>query len=310
MKSRQRGWGLPLMLGVATACLLGLALWPEEVPTRTVVVAARDLGAGTVLQEADLKQITVDAANAPADMSTGMTPLVGETLAVVRFANEPVTSRHIGQAVTLSPTERGIAVQVQADTGLAGLLRPGMEVGLVATMGGSLANGELYAKSLLEGLRVLYVPPEFQARPFTPISAQMTVANGESTTPAVSAPPPQTIRDGVIVLAASTLSQTIVYEMTKPEEPLRQGSGQATVADILDRDQDGVDDLTQLAEGEEPPEPPKMEVVPVELLAALNAVDASFTLVLMPDNPEKYTTPGLELGKMVIKPEEEEEGGQ
>lgn len=98
--------------------------------------------------------------------------------------------------------------------------------------------------------------------------------------------------------------------MTKPQDLRQQGSGQATVADILDRDQDGVDDLTQLAEGEEPPEPPKMEVVPVELLAALNAVDASFTLVLMPENAEEYTTPGLELGKMVIKPEEEEEGGQ
>lgn len=304
MKTRQKSWGFPLMLGVATALLLGLALWPDEVPTQTVVVAARDLGAGTVLQTSDLRQITVDAVNAPTDAAVDIGTLVGETLAVVRFANEPVTSRHIGQAVRLSPTERGIAVQVQADTGLAGLLRPGMEVGLVATMGGSLGgsltSGELYAKSLLEGLRVLYVPPEFQARPFTPISAQMTVANGESTTPAVSAPQPQSIRDGVIVLAASTLSQTIVYEMTKPEQV-------TTIVDILDRDQDGVDDLIELEEGEVE-EPPTISIVPIELLAALNAVDASFTLVLMPEDAEEYTTPGFELGKMVIKQEEEASG--
>ena len=310
MKTNRKGWGFPLMLGIATAMLLGLALWPEEIPTQSVVVAARDLGAGTVLQASDLRQITVDAINAPTDAAVDVGRLIGETLAVVRFANEPVTSRHIGQAVTLSPTERGIAVQVQADTGLAGLLRPGMEVGLVATMGGPLAGGEIYAKSLLEGLRVLYVPPEFQARPFAPISAQMTVANGESTAPAVSAPLPQSIRDGVIVLAASTLSQTIVYEMTQPEQvSLRLGSGQATTSGILDRDQDGVDDLVELEEGEVE-EPPKMEVVPVELLAALNAVEASFTLVLMPEDAEDYTTPGFELGKMVIKPEEEDESGQ
>ena len=149
---QRKRWGLPIALGLITAILLVAALWPKETPQRTLVVAARDLGAGTTLAAADLTTAQVDAARAPADAIADPGRLVGQTLAVVRFAGEPVTPRHIGPAVTLAPDERGIAVKVQADTGLAGLLRPGMKVGMVAT----LADGDrdIYAKSLLEGLRV------------------------------------------------------------------------------------------------------------------------------------------------------------
>ena len=136
---------------------------------------------------------------------------------MVRFAGEPVTPRHIGPAVTLAPDERGIAVKVQADTGLAGLLRPGMKVGMVAT----LADGDrdIYAKSLLEGLRVVYVSPDFQARPYTPATASATVtksgggALGMDSTPATSSTGNTgTVREGVLVLAASTQAQAVRYE--------------------------------------------------------------------------------------------------
>ena len=172
-KPERKRWGLPVALGLITAVLLVAALWPKETPQRTLVVAARDLGAGTTLAAADLTTAQVDAAAAPADAVADPARLVGQTLAVVRFAGEPVTPRHIGPAVTLAPDERGIAVKVQADTGLAGLLRPGMKVGMVAT----LADGDrdIYAKSLLEGLRVVYVSPDFQARPYTPATASATV---------------------------------------------------------------------------------------------------------------------------------------
>lgn len=162
---------LPLLLAMLTFGLLALVLWPEEEATTALVVAARDLGAGAVLAPADLNVITVPVEQAPGDGVTDPSLLLGQSLGVVRFAGEPLTPRHLGPAVILAPDERGIAVRVQADTGLAGLLRPGMAVGLIATLpvpnptqSGGMGREVIYAKSTLANLQVLYVPPSFQAR--------------------------------------------------------------------------------------------------------------------------------------------------
>ena len=222
---QRKRWTLPVLLGLITAVLLVAVLWPKETPKRTVVVAARDLGAGTALVASDLTTTILDASQAPADAVADPAKLAGQTLAVVRFTGEPVTPRHLGPAVTLAPDERGIAISVKADTGLAGLLRPGMKVGVVATLAATAEAGrEVYAKTTLEGLRVLYVSPDFQARPYTPATASATVtksssggALGTDSTPATSSTGSSgTVREGVLVLAAGTQAQPIRYETTLP----------------------------------------------------------------------------------------------
>lgn len=263
---------LPIVLALATFALLALALWPQEEPTNTIVVAGRDLGAGTILAPSDLKTVTLPADQAPADAVGDVALLVGESLSVVRYSGEPVTPRHLGPAVILAPDERGIAVRVQADTGLAGLLRPGMTVGVVATLRDDMTN-KVYAKSTLENLRVLYVPPSFQAR-----SPQTVVyASGGDGTYAPPPPVQEPVREGVVVLAAGTLPEPVVYE-----------EAETILLRALAEEQSE-------AEGE-PPD--VMWAVPVELLAALNAADASFTLVLTPDDALPYTSPGLDLARM------------
>lgn len=201
-----------------------------------------------------------------------------------------MTLRHLGPAVALAADERGIAVRVQADTGLAGLLRPGMAVGVVATL--PEANGGMYAKALLEGLRVLYVPPDFQARPYTPATAQLRVSNdGTSSPPVVSASPQQTVQEGVVVLAASTQPTTILYRWPEGLVESLAATGEVDI-------QTGVE-LGPAAL------PPARLVVPVELLAALNAADASFTLVMLPETPATYTTTGLTLAQILVRSAEE-----
>lgn len=305
---RRKGVGLPLALGVITCALLALVLWPKEAPQKTVVVAARDLGAGLALAASDLTTAVLPATQAPADAVADPAKLVGQTLAVVRFAGEPVTPRHLGPAVSLKSDERGIAVQVKADTGLAGLLRPGMTVGVVATLAGQTQDAAdiqpgvvaspvstVYAKALLEGVRVLYVPPEFQARPYTPMTASATVSGGQSKTnsglladqPAASSSAPTTssIREGVIVLAASTRPISITYQMITTTVPISDVVGLAAGA------KPAAGDLKRAL-------PFERLVVPVELLAALNASDAAFTLVLAPENATPYTTAGLSLADL------------
>lgn len=301
---RQERWGLPIALGLITAILLAVVLWPKETPKSTVVVAARDLGAGTTLAAADLTTVQVDTTSAPANAIVNPELLVGQTLAVVRFAGEPVTARHVGPAVTLAPDERGIAVKVQADTGLAGILRPGMKVGVVATLADNDRN--IYAKSLLEGLRVVYVSPDFQARPYTPATASATVSKssggalGMDSTPATSPGNSGTVREGVLVLAASTQAQPVRYETitdtlkltgTTPTPALRLAPGAgASVTGTLPLT------ATTTTPSRPAKDPPVRWVIPVELIAALNASGTgSFTLVLLPEEPQVYTTMGLTL---------------
>lgn len=310
---RRKGAGLPLALGVITCALLALVLWPKEEPQVTVVVAARDLGAGLALAASDLTTAVLPATQAPADALADPTALVGQSLAVVRFAGEPVTPRHLGPAVSLKPDERGIAVKVKADTGLAGLLRPGMTVGVVATLAGQTQDAAdiqpgvvaspvrtVYAKALLEGVRVLYVPPEFQARPYTPVTASATVSGGQdkSNTGLLAAQPAASssattatnLREGVIVLAAGTKPISITYQMITTTLPLSDTLGLLAGGKALG---------ATAAAGDVKPAPPIQRLlVPVELLAALNATDASFTLVLAPEHAAPYTTVGLSLADL------------
>jgi Flp pilus assembly protein CpaB len=308
---QRKRWTLPVLLGLITAVLLVAVLWPKETPKRTVVVAARDLGAGTALVASDLTTTILEAGQAPADAVADPAKLAGQTLAVVRFTGEPVTPRHLGPAVTLAPDERGIAISVKADTGLAGLLRPGMQVGVVATLAATAEAGrEVYAKTTLEGLRVLYVSPDFQARPYTPATASATVtknssggALGTDSTPATSSTGSSgTVREGVLVLAAGTQAQPIRYETTLP---LTQTvSADASVTETLKlaaapapKGQAATPAKATAANKPEP-EPPVRWVVPVELLAALNAQGDSFTLVLLPETPQAYVTAGLSLADL------------
>ena len=311
---RAKRWTLPVVLGLITAVLLVAVLWPKETPKRTVVVAARDLGAGATLAASDLTTTLLEAGQAPADAVADPASLAGQTLAVVRFAGEPVTARHLGPAVTLAPDERGIALSVKADTGLAGLLRPGMRVGIVATLTSTAdAHRAVYAKTALEGLRVLYVSPDFQARPYAPATASATVTkrggsgalDGGATTTTSSAGSTGAVREGVLVLAAGTQAQPIRYETTLPLTNTVSARAGATDTLKLAASQALTGTLTTPAKpaasgkpAPQPAEPPVRWVVPVELLAALNAQGESFTLVLLPETPQAYVTAGLSLADL------------
>ena len=285
---------IPILLAIATFALLALSLWPQEEPTAVVVVAARDLGAGSILTPADLKTVVLPLEQAPDDALADPAPLVGESLAVVRYAGEPVTPKHLGPAVVLAPDERGIAVRVEADTGLAGLLRPGMAVGVIATLeertsspdfGGRMERS-FFAKSMLEGLRVLYVPPDFQARPSQPV-----LYTSDGGQPVPSSQPP--VREGVIVLAAKTRPEPIQYEEAEA----------ILIRELSEDDKVTGEEGERVTEsrGEPTGTPENVRwAVPVELLAALNAADAAFTLVLVPEDARSYTSPGVELSELRV----------
>ena len=87
--------------GVLAAVFLAIALWPQPTESQPLVVAARDLGAGTVLRAADLEIRQVPTPLPSTDALGDPASLLGRTLSVVRFAGETVTPLHLGAAVPL-----------------------------------------------------------------------------------------------------------------------------------------------------------------------------------------------------------------
>ena len=270
----KKSWTLPLILGILTAIVLAVLLWPTEKKPINVIVAARDLGAGQVLTAADLATQPVTPDMAPADALTHPDPLIGQTLAVVRFAGEPITPRHLGPAVTLQPNERGVAVRVSKDRGLAGLLRPGMHVGVVATLPDPTGYGKggIFAKATLENLRVLYAPPDFQASAAAPVqSAQAQVAGGVTSNVTVASTP-KLANEGVIVLAASIDPQPIIYAPISTTVGITYTV--ATDGSVVNWDPPAAaPDIANAG---------VQWVSPAEFLAGLNAQGKALTLVLTP----------------------------
>ncbi len=316
---RKKSLLLPLLLGLLTFALILLALWPEPQHTVDIVVAARDLGAGAVLTNADLTLRTLPADQAPPDAVNDPAPLVGQSLAVARFRGEPVSPKHLGPPVSLGPDERAVAVRVKQDRGLAGLLRPGARVGVVATLPD--ADGNLFAKAVIENLRVLYVSPDFQARPEAPITAKMTVSDGESsglvTSPGVTATNSKPANEGVILLAASIAPQPVIYvpitqtvasEVQSPEPALSAAEGSEVEAS--DEPELVVEATPTLDLGPGTLDFQNAQVLyvsPVELLAALNAEKDALTLYLMPEDAEPLASNGLSLSELLPLPPIEEE---
>lgn len=271
--------------GVLAAVCLALALWPQPDATAPMVVAARDLGAGAVLQAADLEVRRVPLPLPSAQALPEPAPLVGQTLAVVRFAGEAVHRQHVGEAVPLAPHERGIAVKVATDTGLAGLLQPGQRVGLVAVASDWQGQNQRgYAKALIENVRVLWISPRFRLRP-----ASFLPPDAESV-------PDVPAREGIVVLAASTHPAPIVYE-TQNTLHVRAIRRALDAADRAPDDAAAARDMD--ADLLQEDLPAVIWGVPLEMIAALNHAGSSFTLVMQPPDGAAFTTPGFSLDRLL-----------
>src|SRR3954452_12489027 len=115
----------------ATAVAAGVPAVAAPPPAEiSVLVAARDLPAGTVLTPGDL----TSAAFAPGSVPAGLAPdASGRTLAAPMRAGEPVTdARLVGPALTEGYPGRAAVPVRLPDAGMAGLLRVGDRIDLVS----------------------------------------------------------------------------------------------------------------------------------------------------------------------------------
>ncbi len=155
------------VLGLAAAGLGWVVMSPAQqvqhaahpdVKLAKIVVAARDLTAGTELTAEDLTYLKVEAANVPDDTFRKISDLLeamekqsdeelddgagsGRVITSDVATGQPLMARHLapqdtpaGVSAMLPKGYRAISVDVRGDTGLTGLLQPGSHVDVVATL--------------------------------------------------------------------------------------------------------------------------------------------------------------------------------
>jgi Flp pilus assembly protein CpaB len=121
-----------------------------EPPTVLVVVAARDLAAGTVLTAAALRTVRFPAELAPGGNASSPERLTGRTLAAALRAGEPISDvRVVGPGLTAQLGPGLVAAPVRlADLAVARLVRAGDRVDVLASSPES-ARAELVAAGAL-----------------------------------------------------------------------------------------------------------------------------------------------------------------
>lgn len=138
--------------------------------TAQVIVAARNLELGMVLQDADLK--TGEWAGAlPPGASANKADFVGRGVISAMYANEPVLNTRLapkgaggGLAAMIPPGMRAVAVRVNEVVGVAGFVNPGSRVDVLVSgnpPGGSRELGSR-TKTLLQNLEVLSAGQDFK----------------------------------------------------------------------------------------------------------------------------------------------------
>jgi pilus assembly protein CpaB len=256
------------LIGAVVVFLIALIL-ARPAPSRMVVVAATDLRAGHTLQDSDLTMMSVPNSVLAPDVITDKSMLVGQLLRIDRGQGDVIRASQIGNLIKVAANERAIAVHVTDYTGVAALLVPGQSVGVVASIpqqDGQQQDG-VFSKATIEGLRVLYIDPNFAANmDANTVSRPTPAAGGTGAISSMNASQDRA-QEGSVLLAVPVDLQTIFYDFTSQNVVSQTRSVNA-----------------------------------LELLSALGSTPgASLTLYLMPDVPaNKFTSPGLWLPNLVI----------
>lgn len=275
---------IPFVLFAVTAVLILAVLAPK--PRTKVVVVAVDLPAGRVITADDVKLLETDRA-VPAGTFKTLASAVGQQLTVARTAGDVLGESHFAKLLLdLAPNERAVGIDVTDSSGLAGLLKAGQRVAVVATVF-DRDSGDAYSKVVVHGLRVLYIPSNFRA--VEPVSAQEQQSARNRTS------------DGVVVLAVPVDKRVLSYvyqdgygvfpptPTALPVDPNITPDPNATPTAIP------TPDLTQPVK--------QLAVNVLELLASLNNADnTSLMLVLEPDDANEFLTGGLFVPSLLSLP--------
>ncbi|MFF2270174.1 SAF domain-containing protein [Cellulosimicrobium cellulans] len=203
-----------LCCGAAAAVVVG-ALRPPAPPTAPAVVTTRDVPAGALLTEADLRVDRVSAELVPAGSAAGPDDVVGRRATVALAAGTLLQDALVaGGELAASAPAGTVVAPVRLDPGVAALLGPGDRVDL-------LAAGDPVFTTALTG-----APADGQ----DPATVDPYLARA-----AVVVPAPEPEGGGGLLGTGGSGSDVVTLVAVRPEEAVRLAavSGQTAVTAVL-----------------------------------------------------------------------------
>lgn len=126
-----------------------------------VAVAARDMGAGTVLTPEDVRLVEWPVHALPAEFSRSPSEVVGRGLLTAVKTNEPLLSSKLasreaggGLPIVIPAGLRAMSVKVDDVVGVAGFVLPGTRVDVMVTLDQGAGEQEPKTRLLLQNIRV------------------------------------------------------------------------------------------------------------------------------------------------------------
>ena len=181
--------GAAVLAALLTWVLYANTVAPRKDKMASIVAASRDMPAGTRVGKSDVRMVTVLEREVPRLALTDGKVAENRVLLFPVTTNEPLTSTKIstangaeGLASTIDPGKRAISVQINDQSGVAGLIQPRSKVDVLFTRPGNMT--EALTSTILEDITVLSIgrTTEVQTTVDPKTGATTSVAPGGTTT--------------------------------------------------------------------------------------------------------------------------------
>jgi pilus assembly protein CpaB len=147
----------------------GIKQQPTVVAQSKLLVATRDLEVGSLIKEADLREIAWSG-DLPAHSINTAAEVVGRGVVATIYKDEAIFAQRLagkgagaGLAATIPLGKRAVALRVNDVVGLAGFVQPGMRVDvLIAGNGPNAATTGVLARTVLQNIEVLSAGQKFE----------------------------------------------------------------------------------------------------------------------------------------------------
>jgi pilus assembly protein CpaB len=138
-------------------------------PSSTIVVAARDLPAGSIVKREDVESVEWPGSAIPEGFATQAGDVVGRGLIVEVRKNEPILGWKLadkeaggGLSITIPAGMRAVSVEVDQVIGVAGFVLPGTRVDVLVTIMPGTDRRETTTRIILQNVRALAADQKYQ----------------------------------------------------------------------------------------------------------------------------------------------------
>ena len=138
-------------------------------PSRSIVVAARDLPAGAIVTREDVKTVAWPGSAVPEGIAQQPGDVVGRGLIVEVRESEPMLAWKLAQKeaggglpITIPEGMRAVSVEVDEVVGVAGFVLPGTRVDVLATVMPSNDRTQTTTRIILQNVRALAADQRYQ----------------------------------------------------------------------------------------------------------------------------------------------------